>query len=165
LAGLPAGRWSVWVSGNWRLVFAFDGENAVAVDYVDYHYEGAMGRMYNPPHPGETIREDILPALGLSVTEAARDLGVSRVALSRILHGKASISPAMARRLQSWLNGPEHGPSAESWLRGQLAYDLWRAEQAPRPQVQPVARWDASAIQPIRPADGAPRRKRHVRDA
>lgn len=107
-----------------------------------------MGRMYNPPHPGETIREDISPALGLSVTKAARELGVSRAALSRVLRGKASISPAMARRLEAWLDGPKHGPDAGSWLRGQLAYDLWQAERAPRPQVQTACRWGASAIQP-----------------
>jgi len=107
-----------------------------------------MGRMYSSPHPGETIREDIIPALGLSVTKAARELGVSRVALSRVLYGKASISPAMALRLEAWLDGPKHGPDAESWLRGQLAYDLWQAERAPRPRVQPACRWGASAIQP-----------------
>jgi antitoxin HigA-1 len=95
-----------------------------------------MGRMFNPPHPGVTIREDILPALGLSVSEAAEQLGVSRVSFSRVINGKAAISPIMARRLEAWLNGPKRGPSAESWLRGQLAYDLWQAEQAPAPQVQ-----------------------------
>ena len=98
-----------------------------------------MGRMFNPPHPGETIREDVLPALGLSVTEAAEQLGVSRVSFSRVINGKAAISPIMARRLEAWLNGPEYGPSAESWLRGQLAYDLWQAEQAPAPRVQAVS--------------------------
>ena len=90
-----------------------------------------MGRMFNPPHPGETIREDILPALGLSVTEAAEQLGVSRVSFSRVINGKAAISPIMARRLEAWLNGPEYGPSAESWLRGQWLIPL-AAEQAPR---------------------------------
>jgi len=103
-----------------------------------------MGRMYNPPHPGETIGEDILPALGLSVTKAAEQLGVTRVALARVIHGKAAISATMARRLEAWLNGPEDGPSAESWLRGQLAYDLRQAEQAPRPRVQPAPRLGAS---------------------
>ena len=100
-----------------------------------------MGRIFNPPHPGETIREDVLPALGLSVTEAAEQLGVSRVSFSRVINGKAAISPIMARRLEAWLNGPEHGPSAESWLRGQLAYDLWQAEQAPAPKVKAVSDW------------------------
>lgn len=90
-------------------------------------------RMHNPPHPGETLREDVLPALGLSVAEAARQLGVSRVALSRVLHGHAAISIDLARRLEVWLQQPSgRGPSAESWLRGQLAYDLWQAEHSGR---------------------------------
>ncbi len=90
-------------------------------------------RMHNPPHPGETLREDVLPALGLSVAEAARQLGVSRVALSRVLHGHASISVDLARRLEVWLSKPDgRGPSAESWLRGQVAYDLWQAAHSGR---------------------------------
>ena len=56
-------------------------------------------RMYNPPHPAEVIKEDILPELGLSVTAAAKQLGVSRVALSRVINGKAAISADMALRL------------------------------------------------------------------
>ncbi|VWC41503.1 LacI family transcriptional regulator [Burkholderia seminalis] len=55
-----------------------------------------MTRIFNPPHPGETLRDDVLPALGLSVTEAASQLGVTRAALSRILHGHAGISPSHA---------------------------------------------------------------------
>lgn len=90
-------------------------------------------RMHNPPHPGETLREDVLPALGLSVAEAARQLGVSRVALSRVLHGRAAISVDLARRLEAWLRKPDgRGPSAETWLRGQVAYDLWQAEHSGR---------------------------------
>jgi len=99
-----------------------------------------MGRMFNPPHPGETIRDDILPALALTVTEAARQLGVSRAALSRVINGRAAISADMARRLEAWLDGPERGPSAESWLRQQLDFDLWQAEQQPRPKVAVVHR-------------------------
>lgn len=91
-----------------------------------------MKHMHNPPHPGETLREDILPALGLSVTEAANQLGISRVALSRVLNGRSAISVDLARRLERWLNGPSKGPSAESWLRGQMAYDLWYAEKTQR---------------------------------
>lgn len=52
-----------------------------------------MNRMMKPPHPGETLRDDVLPALGLTVTDAAQALGVTRTALSRVLHGKADISP------------------------------------------------------------------------
>lgn len=80
-------------------------------------------RMFNPPHPGETLREDIFPALGLTVTEAAKQLGVSRVALSRVANGRAAISPDMALCLEGWLGGPDAGPSAESWLRQQASHD------------------------------------------
>ena len=90
-----------------------------------------MARMHNPPYPGETLREDVLPALGLTVTHAARELGINRVTLSRVLNGKAGISVDLALRLEVWLDGP----SAESWLKGQLAYDLWQAEQHSRPKV------------------------------
>ena len=62
-----------------------------------------MQRMFNPPHPGEQLREDVLPALGLSVAKAAAQLGVGRVTLSRVLHGHAAISPEMALRLEAWL--------------------------------------------------------------
>jgi antitoxin HigA-1 len=82
--------------------------------------------MYDPPHPGELLREDVLPALGLSVTEAARQLGVTRATLSRILHGHAGISPEMALRIERWL-GVENGGRAELWAGMQLDYDLWRA--------------------------------------
>lgn len=82
--------------------------------------------MHNPPHPGLTLRDDVLPSLGLGVSEAARQLGVSRVALSRVIHGRAAISPDMALRLQAWL-GLENGGDAKLWLAQQTAYDLWQA--------------------------------------
>jgi len=59
--------------------------------------------MVNPTYPGETLREDILPALGLTVKEAAEQLGVARPSLSRVLNGRAAISPEMALRLEQWL--------------------------------------------------------------
>ena len=93
-------------------------------------------RMFNPPHPAEVIREDILPELGLSVTEAAKQLGVSRVTLSRVLNGKAAISADMALRLHLWMG--ENSPSAESWLHQQADYDLWQAAQKGLPPVQPL---------------------------
>ncbi|GAB6042433.1 HigA family addiction module antitoxin [Endothiovibrio diazotrophicus] len=98
-----------------------------------------MTTMHNPPHPGDTLKEDILPALGLTVTDAARQLGVTRATLSRVLNGRAAISPEMALRLEQWLGGPDDGPSAETWLRGQLAYDLWQARQKSPPHVQRAA--------------------------
>lgn len=98
-----------------------------------------MARMFNPPHPGESLREDVLPALGLTVTEAARQLDVSRVALSRVLNAHAAITPELARRLSLWLATPRGGPSAESFLREQVAYDLWQLEQSsPPPPVKPA---------------------------
>ena len=90
-----------------------------------------MARMHNPPHPGETLREDALPALELTVTQAAQELGINRVTLSRVLNGKAGISIDLALRLEAWLDGP----SAESWLKGQLAYDLRQAEQRGQAKV------------------------------
>lgn len=87
-----------------------------------------MARMYNPPHPGLTLRDDVLPALGLSITEAAEQLGVARVTLSRMLNGRAGISPEMALRIEAWL-GAERGGEARLWLAEQSAYDVWQAEQ------------------------------------
>lgn len=81
-------------------------------------------RMHNPPHPGEIIKRLCLDPLGVSVTQAAQALGVSRKTLSAILNGCAGISPEMAVRLSI-----AFGTSAESWLNQQTQYDLWHAEQ------------------------------------
>ncbi len=96
-----------------------------------------MTRMHNPPHPGATRREDVLPALGLSVTQAAEALGVTRVALSRVLNGHAAISPEMALRLERWL-GIEHGGRAEVWLRMQAVHDLAVAQKSAKPILKKV---------------------------
>ncbi len=76
------------------------------------------------PHPGEVLKELCIEPLGLTVTEAAKGLGVSRKTLSSILNGKSGISPEMAVRLSIAFN-----TSSESWLNQQSQYDLWRAEQ------------------------------------
>lgn len=94
-----------------------------------------MGSMHNPPHPGESIRGDILPAPRITVTEAAGQLGAARVTLSRLINRQAGISADMARRLEAWLGGPKNGPSAESWLRMQADFDLWQARQLPAPTL------------------------------
>lgn len=94
-----------------------------------------MSRMHNPPHPGEALREDILPALGLTVTQAAAQLGVTRAALSRVLNGRAGISPEMALRLEGWL-GVDHGGRADLWVAQQASYDLWQARKAGAPKVR-----------------------------
>lgn len=86
-----------------------------------------MTDMFNPPHPGLTLRDDVLPALGLTVTQAAEQLDVNRVTLSRVLNGHAAISPEMALRIEAWL-GPERGGDARLWLTEQSAYDIWQAK-------------------------------------
>lgn len=80
--------------------------------------------MHNPPHPGEILRADYLEPLGLSVTEAARALGVTRKTLSAILNARAGISPAMAHRLSKAL-----GTTPEFWVNLQMQYDLWQARK------------------------------------
>ena len=80
--------------------------------------------MFDPPHPGKMIREDCLKPLDLSVTAAAKWLGISRVTLSELLNGHNGITADMAIRLEKAGWG-----TAESWLRNQLSYDLWRAKR------------------------------------
>ncbi|MGD1027300.1 HigA family addiction module antitoxin [Candidatus Binatus soli] len=82
--------------------------------------------MHNPPHPGEVIRELCLQPLGISVTAAARSLGVTRKALSELLNGKSGVSPSMALRLAIAFDS-----SPESWLNMQQQYDLYRARKNP----------------------------------
>jgi len=81
-------------------------------------------KMHNPPHPGEVLKALCLEPLNLTVTDAARSLGVSRKTLSSILNGRAGISPEMAVRLSIAFD-----TTAESWLSQQLQYDLWHAER------------------------------------
>lgn len=80
--------------------------------------------MHNPPHPGEVLKELCIEPLGLTVTDAAKALGVSRKTLSAVLNGRAGISPEMAIRLSIAFD-----TSAESWLNQQSQFDLWQAEQ------------------------------------
>ncbi len=88
--------------------------------------------MFNPPHPGEVLKE-YFPA-SLSITEAASRLDVSRQALSAILHGRAGISAEMAMRLSKALS-----TSPDLWLGMQMQYDLWQVRQKPLPKVQKLA--------------------------
>ena len=80
--------------------------------------------MHNPPHPGETIRVLCLEPLKLSVTEAAKALGISRKALSSLLNGRSGITPEMAMRLSIAFD-----TTPESWLIQQMQYDLWKTTQ------------------------------------
>ena len=80
--------------------------------------------MKNPPHPGRSIKDACLEPLGLSVTEGAKILGVSRQALNNVVNGKAAISPEMAVRLSK-----AFGSTPETWLQMQLNYDLAQVRQ------------------------------------
>lgn len=80
--------------------------------------------MHNPPHPGEILREDVFAHLGLSVTEAANRFALPLTVLSRVLNGKANISPDLAVRLEQVGTG-----TAEAWAAMQANYDLWQAQQ------------------------------------
>lgn len=86
--------------------------------------------MHNPPHPGEAIREDVLPEIKLSVTALAKHLGYSRGQLSTVLHGHASITADLAWRLELAGLGKAH-----MWLGRQAAYDLWQAQHKELPVI------------------------------
>lgn len=90
-------------------------------------------RMHNPPHPGEILKEDVLPELGLTVGLFAAHLGVSRPHLSKVLNGRAGITAGMDLKLSEALGQP---PGL--WIRMQAAHDLWRAEQQSRQHVAPL---------------------------
>ena len=91
--------------------------------------------MHNPPHPGEVLCDGVFAGTGITVTEFAGRLGVTRVALSRMLNGKAAISAEVAVRLAA---APGGAPA--TWLHLQANYDLWHAERAPKRQVAKIER-------------------------
>lgn len=98
--------------------------------------EGELG--FRPPHPGEYLREDILPELGISVSRLADHLGVSRQAASRLVNERAGVSMDMAVRLgQAFKNG------ARFWLALQMQHDLWEAEHKRHIRVEPI--WDSKS--------------------
>jgi addiction module HigA family antidote len=80
--------------------------------------------MHSPPHPGELIRKECLDPLGLTVTAAARALGITRKAFSALINGHSGISPEMAIRLSK-----AFGSEPETWLGMQMQYDLWQASR------------------------------------
>ena len=96
--------------------------------------------MHNPPHPGEVLRDGVFAGTGITVTEFARRLGVTRVALSRVLNGKAAISAGMAVRLGAALGG-----APATWLHLQATYDLWHAQRALKRQLAKIERIKTAA--------------------
>ena len=90
-----------------------------------------MSQMHDPPHPGEILQDTVLREM--TVTEFAKRLSVSRVALSRVVNGRAAVSAELAIRLATALGG-----SAETWMRMQVAHDLWHAQKKKRPKIRPI---------------------------
>lgn len=90
--------------------------------------------MHNPPHPGEVLQELVIKGMNLSVTEVARRLGVSRGALSRVIHSHAAVSVDLARRLEA-----AGVSTAQTWLDMQTGYDLWQTRKTKPPKVESLA--------------------------
>jgi len=86
-----------------------------------------------PTHPGAVLREDVLPALGISVSEAARQLRIARQTLHRLLAGTSGVTPEMAVRLGRFCG---NGPGV--WLRMQQSHDLWHAERRLKDEVKRI---------------------------
>lgn len=89
--------------------------------------------IHTHPHPGEILKETVFEPLHLSVTDAAERLSMSRVALSRVLNGKAGISPDLALRLET-----AGVSTAQFWINLQANYELWQAMQREQPPVRPL---------------------------
>ena len=91
-----------------------------------------------PPHPGEYLREDILPALNMTIGELAKHLGVTRTSLSQLINERRDVSLEMAQRL-----GQAFGNGARFWLALQMQHDIWKAEQSSKIRVDRI-RWRGS---------------------
>lgn len=115
--------------------------------------------MRNHTHLGLTLRDDVLPSLGMNDTAVAQALGGTRLTRSRVLNGTGAASPEMPLRLERWL-GPEHGGSAEVWLGMKVAYDLWAAEQRAEALIRKVKPLSTALLEA-----GAHRNKVHGADA
>jgi len=98
--------------------------------------------MHDPPHPGQSLREDILPAISMSISALAQHLGYSRGQLSTIINGHAGISAELAYRLELTGLG-----NARMWLAMQAAYDLWQAEHRDHPPIKRLYLADALTSQ------------------
>jgi addiction module HigA family antidote len=94
----------------------------------------SSGRMHSPAHPGEILKEMYMGPLGVTITQAADALGVSRKHVSAIVNGRVPVSPDMAARLAGVF-----GTEPDIWINLQAQYDLWQVRQHARPKVKPLA--------------------------
>jgi len=123
-----------------RLTLTFEGTDAILATTritIRVSFGGStMTRTHNPPHPGAVLADTVLRADGgMTVTELAERLGVSRVALSRVVNGRAAVSAELAIRL-----GQALGTSAEVWMGMQIARELWEASKKRRPKIKRIER-------------------------
>lgn len=151
LSGRSKGTWSPFVAKNWRLTFRIDADDIeiIDLDYEDYHQETTMSelqgiRMKRPAQPGDFMKSEIVEALDLSVTDAARAHGVTRPALSVRLNERAHLSPEMAPRVEKAFAVPMDTP-----MRMQNSFDI--AETRSREAKIKVAPFVANA-RPVSPA-------------
>ena len=134
LSGNLKGRFAVSVSPNWRITFAWDGEDAIDVDLRTIMANKTLRhRKIEPAHPGELLREIVIPATGKSKTEIARLLKLSRQTLYDILGARQPVTPQIAVRL-----GKLFGDGAAVWLRMQNEYDIWHAERDMRRELATI---------------------------
>ena len=126
LQGHNPTRYTVHVNGPWCITFEFHDGDAYVVDYEQYHWEARMSRNPDrcPTHPGELLREDVIPATKKSKAEIARMLGISRQHLHDILAERKPVSPEVAVRLAKLF-----GNAPLLWIRMQGAYDAWHASR------------------------------------
>jgi len=120
-----------FVTKNWRITFRIDREEIEIIDlnYEDYHQEVAMSakagiRMKDPAHPGGFVKSEIIEPLGLSVTAAARALGVTRATLSTLLNEHSQLSSEMALRIEK-----AFGVSMDTLMQMQNSYDIAQARK------------------------------------
>lgn len=97
-----------------------------------------MTRLTKPIHPGEILRVEIFNPLGITITEASHQLGVTRAALSRVLNCRAAISPEMALRLEMWL-GVDLGGHADVWIARQANFDLWQVRNRSKLKIRHIS--------------------------
>ena len=120
------------VSGNWRVIRRFADGDVSDADYGDYHEEGSLVVIHNPAPPGQVRKALYLDPRGVTMTQAAKGLQMSRQALSHILHGPNRITPDMALRFEKTF-----GASRQAWRNMQQHYDWWHAAQeGDRSEVQ-----------------------------
>src|SRR3984885_2114800 len=140
LNGTLAGHWSVPVNGKWRMTFRFEGENAILVDYQDYH-QGKTEEHDAYAHPIQGIIKEALDAVPMSVTAFAKHIGVSRVALSRVLNEQAAVTPEMSIRISQAFGQQQD----DIWFKVQSDYDFWQALQKKRKKISPLPAREADS--------------------